>query len=187
MKTRLLSLLILLSGTSALAQVPAPSASPKITTASCGKPVCTWNAFGPSTYTRDTGKPQTVAASFSVLNPNTQFTLHVDDSGVSSAVISLNGTQVFGPSDFNPNVATLDRAVTLAATNMVQVELRGKPGSSLAVTVIGVDNDPPSITENKAPAPNSFGWNNSNVNVSNHDHQRAVRNSPARRHAALVF
>ncbi|HEV2987429.1 MAG TPA: hypothetical protein VG759_03235 [Candidatus Angelobacter sp.] len=117
-------------------------------------------------YTRVTGEPQTVSDNFSVLNPNTHYTLHIDNHGVSSAVISVNGTQIFGPSDFDPHVAALDRAVTLTSKNKVTVELRGKPEASLAITVIGVDNDPPSILELVTPPPNGFGWNNTNVGVS---------------------
>jgi hypothetical protein len=91
--------------------------------------------------------------------------LHIDNNGVSSAVISVNGQQIFGPNDFNANVASLDHAVVLSASNVIQVELRGKPGESLAATIIGVDNDPPSIIETEVPSSNSFGWNNTNVNV----------------------
>lgn len=87
MKTRLvpLSYLVLLRLFELLihAQAPTPSALPKLTTATCGKPACTWNAFGPTTYTRQTGQPQTVGNAFSVLDPNTQFTRHVDNHGVS--------------------------------------------------------------------------------------------------------
>lgn len=150
----------------AFGQMATPSASPKTITATCGKPVCTWNALGPISYTRSAGKPETFSNTFSVLNPNTQFTLHIDNNGVSSAVVLLNGTQVFGPSDFDPNVTSLDRAVTLAANNTLQMQLRGKPATSLAVTVIGVDKVPPTIAESETPAANSFGWNNSNVNAS---------------------
>lgn len=152
--------------TFAAAQTPNSSASSKITTATCGKPLCTWNAFGPTPYTRDAGQPQTVSNNFSVFNPNTQFILHVDNNGAPSAVISINGDQIFGPTDFNPNATTLDHAVTLATSNTLQVQLRGKPGSSLALTISGVDNDPPSIIESAAPPPNSLGWNNTNVNIA---------------------
>ncbi|HET6842573.1 MAG TPA: Ig-like domain-containing protein [Candidatus Angelobacter sp.] len=107
-----------------------------------------------------------VTATFSVLNVNTQYTMHIDNAGVTSAVISINGREVFGPSDFNPSVATLDRSITLAASNTVSVELRSKPGTSLAISVIGVDNDPPSIAEFASPTPNAFGWNNTDVGVS---------------------
>lgn len=171
MKSRLLHLLppffaLVVFVAGSFAQAPMTSTSSKLTTATCGKPVCTWNAFGPSSYTRQTGGPQTISSSFSVLNAKIQFTLHIDNNGVSSAVISVNGQQIFGPDDFSANVTSVDRAVTLSTNNIVQVELRGKPGESLAVTVIGVDNDPPSITETEVPVPNSFGWNNTNVNVS---------------------
>jgi len=126
----------------------------------------TFNAFGPVTYERSSGKPQTVTNSFSVLNPNTQYALHIDSNGVSSAVISVDGTQVFGPSDFNANVSSLDSAVTLSTQNVVSVELRGTPGNSLTITVIGVDNDPPVIVPTISPSPNPAGWNNTNVTVS---------------------
>jgi hypothetical protein len=126
----------------------------------------TFTAFGPQKYTRATGAPVTVSNSFTILNPNTQYTLHVDNSGVSSAVISVNGTQILGPSDFNPNVASIDRAVTLNLNNEIDVQLRGQPGTSLTVSVIGVDNDPPVITASASPAADSFGWNNTNVVVT---------------------
>src|SRR5205807_1824926 len=50
--------------------------------------------------------------------------------------------------------------------NTVCVELRSKPGTSLTLTVIGVDNDPPSLAEFATPPPNTFGWNNTNVGIS---------------------
>lgn len=125
-----------------------------------------FNAFGPVTYQRSSGTPQTVTSSFSVLNPNTQYTLHVDNNGLSSAIISVDGIQIFGPSDFNPNLSSLDSAITLKTQNVVSVELRGTPGSSLTITVIGVDNDPPVIVPEISPSPNAAGWNNTNVTVS---------------------
>ncbi len=151
---------------SSFAQNSGASLSPKLVTAPCGKSVCIWNAFGPSTYAQQTGNPEVITATFSVLNVNTQYTMHIDNSGVASAVILVNGTEVFGPSDFNPGVATLDRPITLAASNTLSVELRSKPGTSLAITVIGVDNDPPSIAELAGPTHNAFGWNNTDVGVS---------------------
>jgi hypothetical protein len=79
----------------------------------------------------------------------------------------VNGAQVFGPSNFNPNVATLQKSVGLQrGSNTLSVELRSKPGASLTITVIGVDTDPPSIAYTETPLPNSYGWNNSNVTLS---------------------
>lgn len=126
----------------------------------------TFNAFGPQSYVRDTGQPVTVSNTFSILNPNTQYTLHVQNSGVSSAVISVNGNQILGPSNFAPNVTSIDRSVTLNLSNEIDVQLRSKPGSSLTVSVIGIDNDPPVITAAANPPADGFGWNNTNVVVS---------------------
>jgi RHS repeat-associated protein len=137
-----------------------------VTSGNCGRPVCTWLPFGPEAYTRGTGDPVTVSSTFSILNPGSQYTLHVDNSGVSSAVISLNGVQVLGPSDFNANVTTIDKAVSLQLNNELDVQLRSAPGSSLMISIIGVDNDPPVISASAAPAANAFGWNKGNVVVS---------------------
>lgn len=142
------------------------SIAPAFTTTTCGQPVCTWTPFGPSTYIRGTGAPVTVTSTFAILNPNSQYTLHIVSDGVASALIWVNGTQVVSPSDFNPNVTTLDRAVTLQPSNQIAVQLRSKPGSSLTVSIIGVDNDAPTITDSESPQPNGFGWNNAPVTVS---------------------
>lgn len=125
-----------------------------------------FTAFGPNTYTRQTDAPVTISASFSILNPKTQYTLHVQNSGVSSAVLSVNGVQILSPDDFARTPATIDRPVSLQLTNRVDVELRGEPGTSLQLSIIGVDNDPPVISASASPAADSFGWNNSNVVVT---------------------
>jgi Glucodextranase, domain B len=144
-------------------QTVVASPSPEIVTATCGKTVCTWNAFGPATYIRRTGQPVNSTSTLSVLNPNTQYTLHVVSDGVASAVISINGSPVFNPSDFNPGVSSLDRPVSLLSDNTVSVELRSRPGSSLTITIIGVDQDSPSVVETVVPPANAYGWNNTNV------------------------
>src|SRR3989442_254055 len=134
----------------------------------------TWNAFGPKTYTRGTGDPVTVTDTFSVLNPSTQFTLHVVNGGpsndknelVSSSVITINGVQVLGPNNFNQNVSVVDVPVTLQSSNTISVQVRGKPGGAISVQVIGVDNDPPTIKATASPVANAAGWNNTNVTVT---------------------
>ena len=89
--------------------------------------------FGPQTYTRTIGNPNEYTTTFTapswIISP---FNLHIvngDASGknrISSATIALNGVQIAGPSDFNENVATIDRSVTLQATNTLQVTLASK-------------------------------------------------------------
>ena len=94
----------------------------------------TFTAFGPQDYTRGTGDPVTVTNSFSVLNPNTQYTLKVFNGGlqddqtelVSSGFVIVNGVQVIGPNNFNQNVTEVDVPVTLQTSNTISVQVRGR-------------------------------------------------------------
>jgi hypothetical protein len=134
----------------------------------------TWIAFGPRIYTRGAGAPVTVTATFTLLNPATQYTLKAFNGGlqdnqtelVSNSVVLLNGTQVVGSGNFNRSVAEVDIPITPQAFNTLSVQVRGQPGGVLAIEIVGVDNDPPVITASINPPPNAAGWNNSNVTVS---------------------
>lgn len=133
----------------------------------------TWVAFQ-SSYTRGTGSPVTVTNTFALLNPATQYTLKAFNGGlentstemVSSSVVYLNGAQVLGPSNFNQNVTEVDVAIFPQLSNTLSVQVRGQPGGVLMIQVIGVDNDPPTITASLRPAPNAAGWNNSPATVT---------------------
>ncbi len=135
----------------------------------------TWTAYGPRTYTRGTGAPVTVSDTFTILNPSTQYTLRVHNGGlldaptdlVSSTTILVNGAIVIAPSDLNQKVVEVDRPVTLrAGTNQIDVQVRGNPGGSISVDIIGVDNDPPVINAAQNPLANPGGWNNTAVVVT---------------------
>src|SRR6266567_3960399 len=134
----------------------------------------TFTGFGPKNYTRGTGAPVTVTDTFTVFNPATQYTLKAFNGGlqnsqtelVSSSVVTLNGVQVLGPSDFNQNVTEIDVPVTLQASNTISVQVRGQPGGVLTILIVGVDNQPPTVTAKASPAPNAAGWNNTNVTVT---------------------
>src|SRR5260221_8646665 len=134
----------------------------------------TFTVFGPKNYVRGTGAPVTVTDTFTVLNPATQYTLKAFNGGlqntqtelVSSSVVTINGVQVLGPSNFNQNVSEIDVPVTLQASNTISVQVRGKPGGTLAIQIVGLDNEPPIITAKASPAPNAAGWNNTNVTVT---------------------
>ena len=133
----------------------------------------TWPAFGPESYTRDESAPQDVTRNFTVRNPNTTYTLHIDNGGadqqgtkVTSAIITLNGVQIVSPSEFGQSTLTLDKAVTLQANNTITVQLRAQPTGIISLSIIGVDNDQPEITAAVSPAPNAAGWNNGNVTVT---------------------
>jgi len=136
----------------------------------------TWVPFGPKTYTRGTGTPVTVTDTFTLLNPATTYTLKVFNGGlqndptdqdlVSNSVVFLNGVQIVGSANFNQSVIELDVPITPELTNTLSVQVRGKPGGVLAIEIVGVDNDPPTITASVSPSPNAAGWNNSPVTVT---------------------
>ena len=99
--------------------------------------------FGPTQYQRTAGPPNQFAGTFTLpAGATAPYTLHVVNGNadgtnrVSSATIKLNGTQILGPSDFNQNVAVLDRTVTLQASNILEVRLTSAPGSFLTVSVL---------------------------------------------------
>lgn len=148
-----------------------------------------FTAFGPQNYTRGTGSPVTETGTFTVLNPATQYTLKAFNGGlqndqtelVSSTVVTVNGVQVLGGNNFNQNVQEVDVPVVLQGSNTISVQVRGKPGGTLAIEIVGVDNDPPLITANVSPAPNATGWNNTNVTVTFNcsDQTSGVANCPA--------
>jgi hypothetical protein len=57
--------------------------------------------------------------------------------GVTSAWIRLNGDEVFRPRDFKCSTSNISRSVSLGASNVLEGEIRGKPGRSLRVRVYG--------------------------------------------------
>src|SRR5258708_7904382 len=134
----------------------------------------TWVPFGPQTYVRGTGAAVTVTNSFSLLNPSTQYTLHIVNGGLgdsttelaSASIITINGVEVVGPNNFNRSITVLDVPVILQFSNTISVQVKGKPGGVISVRIIGVDNDPPIISASLSPLPNPAGWNNSSVTVS---------------------
>ena len=63
--------------------------------------------------------------------------LRVESDHVSSAYVVVNGAMLLSPSDFNPGVTDLEVTVDLfEGTNTLQVELRGRPGSSMTMEFV---------------------------------------------------
>ncbi len=133
-----------------------------------------FTVLGPQNYLRDTGEPVTVITNFSVLNPAMQYTLKIYNGGltdgefdrVSSSIIKINGLDLVSPSEFNQNVAYIEKPIPLNSGNALSVELHGQPGGGITVLIVGVDNDPPTITASASPQPNAAGWNKTNVTVT---------------------
>src|SRR5205823_1966795 len=93
---------------------------------------------------RQQGSPQTVMSNFAKpLLAQAPFTMIVrngkpDGTGrVSSAIVLLNGVQVFGTQDFNQQAVRLEKEINLADANRVQVEVRSQPGSELSIQIGG--------------------------------------------------
>lgn len=54
----------------------------------------TFTVFGPESFTREAGKPETVTRNFTVFNPNTTYSLKLNNSLVSSAIVLVNATEI---------------------------------------------------------------------------------------------
>ncbi|MET0646112.1 MAG: hypothetical protein ABW208_05775 [Pyrinomonadaceae bacterium] len=128
----------------------------------------TFVALGPQQYVQTAGEPTLVTQTLNVLDPAAAYTLRIDGSGVTDAVVTLNGVAVFGSDDFGAGVAQLAKPVTLLATNQLTVELRGQPGEAMTLRVVGADDVPPTITASVSPAPNAAGWHNTTPTVTFH-------------------
>jgi RHS repeat-associated protein len=97
--------------------------------------------YGPHRFTRNPGQPINVVENFSIpSDASAPFTILVENGApggsnrVSSATIKLNGTNLYTANDFNQNVASLTKPVTLAATNTLEVLLASALGSYLTIT-----------------------------------------------------
>ena len=131
----------------------------------------TFKAFGPALYVRGKDAPSVQSSRFSVQNPNMQYTLAVVNGAgsyapVASATISINGVVVVGEQDFSQHPHVISKPVLLHASNLLSVELRSDPGGAISLQIMGVDDDPPTITASVSPQPNPAGWNHTPVTVT---------------------
>src|SRR5262249_49606462 len=102
----------------------------------------TFDVYGPQRFTRLTGQPVNVVQTFSLpADAIAPFNIVVQNGAaegsnrISSATIKLNGTELYTPSDFNQNVSSLTKSITLTATNTLEVKLTSASGSYLTITV----------------------------------------------------
>jgi hypothetical protein len=140
--------------------------------------------FGPETFQRTTGEPEMVVRTFSVPQPAQAYTLLVTNHGVTSAEVTLNGTEILRPGDFTKAATAIARPVTLQTVNQLRVELRGKPGTWFTIeiyTSATADPTPPTITATASPDANENGWNKTDVTVSFvcSDSESGIRSCPA--------
>jgi len=95
--------------------------------------------LGPKQYVRTDGAPNIFIDSFPGRVGQGNIILSnggVDGTeAISSAIIKINGNQIFGTSDFNQNVQLMEKIVNLQEQNSISIELRSKPGSYLAIQI----------------------------------------------------
>lgn len=136
----------------------------------------TYTLVSPQSFLRPSGESIADSFNFAARDSSGTYTLTVYNGGleddlltgeaVSSSIISLNGIQIFGPSEFNQNVTTLSKPVALQSTNELSVQLWGKPGGVITLEIIGEDSVVPTITASVSPVSNSAGWHKSDVEVN---------------------
>lgn len=117
---------------------PVASVTPALPAPQVGE---TFNVYGPQRFTRLTGQPVNVVVNFSLpADAVAPFSILVENGApngsnrISSATIKLNGTTLYSANDFNQNVATLTKPVTLTTANTLEVRLASSPGSYLTIT-----------------------------------------------------
>ena len=132
-----------------------------------------FTVFGPQYYERTAGPPDTYSFTFTAPTFPVQYVLRVLNGDPAAGrhhargTITLNGVQIFGPSELQNNgVNVLEKPVALSANNQLDVTLDGKPNTGLTIMVVGIDKTPPTITASTSPAANANGWNNTNVTVT---------------------
>jgi len=97
--------------------------------------------FGPQTYSVATGGPQLFTVSLPIdsatrCDGKAVYILVSDSAGVSSATIDVNGSTILRESDFRGGTQTLERFITLADQNSLQVQLKGgSPGATLTLQI----------------------------------------------------
>lgn len=110
--------------------------------------------FGPKKYTREKGAPDEMKESISVCAASGEYRLVVENgtylvmetgdkknktekkTKISAAEIKIDGNELIREDDLKKKVARFEKIVTLSAgTHTMQVELEGKPGAFITVTL----------------------------------------------------
>lgn len=127
-------------------------------------------------FYRETGAPVTQVLPFTAVDTASSYTINLYNGGledyqivgelVSSSTITLNGTEIFSPTEFNQGTTTVSKTINVNASNHLEITLQGKPGGVIIIEIVGEDNVLPIITATVDPAANAAGWHNGPVSVS---------------------
>ncbi|HSG05139.1 MAG TPA: PKD domain-containing protein, partial [Nitrospiria bacterium] len=102
--------------------------------------------FGPETYIRGPGKPETITRQFSQCEPDASHVLRIQNGRedgshrLSSVRIHLNGEEVLFSSDLNQEVGEIIRPVALGENNVIETRLASAPEGELTVTIECVED-----------------------------------------------
>ena len=90
-------------------------------------------------YIRNSGKPDVYTDTFpGRVGTGTIFVLNGDSTGnnrVSSAIVTINGQQIFSTNEFNQKIYNLERTINLQDSNDISVKLASTPGSYLTIEI----------------------------------------------------
>jgi len=94
-----------------------------------------------SNYVREDGKPVELIDDIETTKPGSYILRIVNGDAqgkhlVSSAEVKLNGTMVFGPSDFKQKKRVMEATVTITGANVLSVTLGGAPEDQLTLFLI---------------------------------------------------
>lgn len=104
--------------------------------------------FGPQTFVRAEGKPQLFRSSFPLPPSVTECRLiaTTDDGSPLSAnnvSISVNGVEMIDAKELRNADGSAQEGVALKAENALEIVLKGKPGDTVTVSVVGTAPDGP--------------------------------------------
>lgn len=116
--------------------------------------------YGPQIFKVGKGGILNTSTSFPSTQPGTSAILQVvngDARGakkVASGTITFNGVQAITPAELNSTATTIKKAITLNATNQLQVSLSDVSGDYITITVYISDADmpPPTATLSASPS-----------------------------------
>ena len=106
------------------------------------------NLFGPQSFVRAEGKPQAFRSSFPLPPSVTQCQLLVTTAtgepvSANNVSIRVNGVEMVDAKELRNAAGTVQEGVELKAENSLEVLLKGKPGDSVQISVIGTAPDAP--------------------------------------------
>jgi hypothetical protein len=111
------------------------------------------NLSGPEKFVRASGATTLYSRTFTVPSYVAgPYQLHIDngnpsgtnrvaiEDAVSSGRVALNGVEVVSSNEFSRTTATIDKTVTLAAGNTLEIQLNSAPDSYITLTISGTIN-----------------------------------------------